>query len=53
MVASCSGSVRSDLTVQLESDLVGVRRAVLVGGNALVLGLVLLWIVPGVDVQRP
>lgn len=53
VVVSCSWSLCSDLTVQLESDLVGVRRAVLIGGDALVLGLVLFWIVPGIDVQRP
>lgn len=43
----------SDLTVQPQPDLVGVRGAIHVGGDALVLCLVLFWIVPGVDVQRP
>lgn len=43
----------SDLTVQSQLDLVGVCRAIHVGGNALVLRLILFWVVPGVDVQRP
>lgn len=51
-VASPPASV-SDLTVQSQSDLVGVRGAIHVGGDALVLRLVLFWIVPGIDVQRP
>lgn len=42
----------SDLTVQSQPDLVGVCGAVHVGGDTLVLCLVLFRIVPGVDVQR-
>lgn len=40
-------------TVELQSDLVGVRRSILIGGDALIFCLVLFRIVPGVDVQSP
>ena len=48
-----SVSPSCELTVELQSDLVGVCRPILIGGDALILCLILFWIVPGVDVQRP